>query len=75
MSRPEILFPLFADLVALDGIGPKTAKLFEKLDIERPAHLLMTLPVSGTDRRLRPSIQGAVLPGVTALLDGEMSML
>ena len=67
MSRPEILFPLFADLTALDGIGPKTAKLFEKLEIERPAHLLMTLPVSGTDRRLRPSIQGADLPGVVTV--------
>ena len=29
MSRPEILFPLFADLETLDGIGPKAAKALE----------------------------------------------
>lgn len=62
MSRPPILFPLFAELTVLDGIGPKLAKLFARLGIERPAHLLFHLPSGGTDRRLRPSIRGAILP-------------
>ncbi len=66
-GRPEILFPLFADLTALDGVGPKTAKLFEKLEITRPAHLLLTLPVSGVDRTLRASIRDVVLPGVATV--------
>jgi ATP-dependent DNA helicase RecG len=67
VSRPEILFPVFADLTALDGVGPKTAKLFANLDVERPAHLLLTLPTSGTDRRLRASIREASLPGVVTV--------
>ncbi len=62
MSRPPILFPLFAELTVLDGIGPKLAKLFARLGIERPAHLLFHLPSGGIDRRLRPSIRGSVLP-------------
>jgi ATP-dependent DNA helicase RecG len=62
MSRPSLLFPLFADLTALDGIGPKTARLFARLAVERPAHLLMLLPTGGVDRRLRPTIRGAALP-------------
>lgn len=66
-GRPEILFPLFADLTALDGVGPKTAKLLEKLEITAPAHLLLTLPVSGVDRRLRASIRDAVLPGIVTV--------
>ncbi len=66
-GRPEILFPLFADLTALDGVGPKTMRLFEKLEITRPAHLLLTLPVGGVDRTLRGSIREAVLPGVATV--------
>jgi hypothetical protein len=27
--RPEILFPLFASVTTLSGIGPRFAKLFE----------------------------------------------
>jgi ATP-dependent DNA helicase RecG len=62
MSRPAILFPLFAELTALDGVGPKTARLFARLGVERPAHLLMLLPTGGVDRRLRPTIRGVPLP-------------
>ena len=31
-TRPEILFPLFKDLTALDGIGPKIACLLYTSD-------------------------------------------
>jgi ATP-dependent DNA helicase RecG len=62
MSRPEILFPLFADLAALPGIGPKTARAFAALDVARPRDLLFLLPQGGTDRTLRDTIRGAVLP-------------
>ncbi len=67
MSRPDILFPLFADLTALDGVGPKTVKLFERMDIARPVDLVLTLPVSGVDRSLRASIREARLPGVVTV--------
>ncbi|WP_371223975.1 ATP-dependent DNA helicase RecG [Roseovarius sp. 2305UL8-3] len=66
-GRPEILFPLFADLETLDGVGPKTAKLLEALEITKPRDLLVTLPQSGVDRRKRETVQGADLPGVVTV--------
>jgi len=62
MSRPEILFPLFADLETLEGVGPKTAQNMGGLGINTPRDLLFTLPHTGIDRTLRESIQGAALP-------------
>ncbi|WP_298969692.1 ATP-dependent DNA helicase RecG [uncultured Roseobacter sp.] len=61
-GRPERLFPLFAELRTLQGIGPKTAAHMVALGVEAPRDLLFTLPYSGIDRRLRPTIEGAVLP-------------
>ncbi len=65
--RPEILFPLFAEMTALDGVGPKTARLFERMEITRPAHLALTLPTGVVDRRLRASVRDIVLPGVATV--------
>ncbi|MFD0857981.1 ATP-dependent DNA helicase RecG [Roseovarius aquimarinus] len=62
-GRPPALFPLFAEIETLPGVGPKSAKLLAALRIEKPAHLLLTLPHSGIDRRRRDSVQGADLPG------------
>ena len=62
MSRPEVLFPLFAALETLDGIGPKSARAFEGLDVTRPKDLLFLLPYAGVDRRRRDSVQGAAFP-------------
>jgi len=56
-GRPEVLFPLFSQLETLPGVGPKTAKLFENMDVHAPRDLLMTLPTSGIDRRLQASVQ------------------
>jgi ATP-dependent DNA helicase RecG len=67
MTRPDILFPLFAEPTALDGVGPKVAKLLERIEITRPVDLLFTLPVSGIDRTLRASIREASLPGVVTV--------
>jgi len=61
-SRPEPLFPLFADLETLQGVGPKTAQHLGALHISRPRDLIFTLPHSGVDRSPRESVQGA-LPG------------
>ncbi|WP_298256039.1 ATP-dependent DNA helicase RecG [uncultured Litoreibacter sp.] len=66
-GRPEILFPLFTALTELDGIGPKTAKNFEHLRIEKPRDLLFTLPQSGIDRALKESVQDAILPDVVTV--------
>lgn len=63
-GRPEILFPLFAGLDTLAGVGPKTAKTFAQMAIEKPRDLLFTLPFSGIDRRRRQTILGADFPQV-----------
>lgn len=62
MSRPELLFPLYADLETLEGVGPKTARAFEALSVTRPKDLLFLLPYAGTDRRRRDTVQGAAFP-------------
>ncbi|MEM6622379.1 MAG: ATP-dependent DNA helicase RecG [Pseudomonadota bacterium] len=70
-GRPEILFPLFAPLTGLPGVGPKIEKLFERLDITLPAHLALTLPVNVEDRRLRDSLDGVVSGEMVTVL-GEI---
>ena len=66
-TRPEILFPLFASLTSLDGIGPKTADNLTRGGFERPKDLLFNLPHSGIDRRLRPTINGLEFPQVVTV--------
>ena len=61
-GRPEQLFPIFAGLETLDGVGPKTAKLLTQVEIESPRDLLFSLPYGVVDRRRRDSIRGADLP-------------
>jgi len=61
-GRPDVLFPLFAALQTLDGIGPKTAVTLEGVGIAKPRDILMTLPQSGVDRQLRDSIRDVVPP-------------
>ena len=58
--RPEILFPLFAEPTKLDGVGPKTAPLYEKLGVTRVVDALFLPPSGVIDRRLRETVQGAV---------------
>ncbi|EKE43603.1 ATP-dependent DNA helicase RecG [Oceaniovalibus guishaninsula JLT2003] len=67
MSRPEILFPLFADVRKLGGIGPKSAEALKALRIERPRDLLMTLPQGGIDRRRVATIRDIVPPAVATV--------
>ena len=55
--RPEILFPYFADLSTLPGLGPKTTPLVEKLvGGDKVLDLLFHLPRTWIDRRPRASI-------------------
>ncbi|HUF86655.1 MAG TPA: ATP-dependent DNA helicase RecG [Thermohalobaculum sp.] len=58
MPRPEILFPLFADLTGLQGVGGRTAELFARLNVSRIVDLLFHLPNGVIDRRLRESLAG-----------------
>ncbi|TKW66204.1 MAG: ATP-dependent DNA helicase RecG [Paracoccus denitrificans] len=50
-GRPPVLFPLFADVQTLPGIGPKSAEAMENMGITRPRDLIFTLPSSGVQRR------------------------
>ncbi len=68
--RPDILAPLFGRVAALPGVGPKTAKLLDRL-LARPGagpnhearvlDLLFHLPVNVIDRSQRPTIAAAPL--------------
>lgn len=71
MSRPEILFPLFAGLETLDGIGPKSAKAFAALGVEKPKDLLLLLPHSGIDRARCASVRD-VVPPTTVTVEVEV---
>ena len=61
-GRPEQLFPLFAGLETLEGVGPKTAQTLQQAGIESPRDVLFGLPYAVVDRRRRDTIQGADLP-------------
>jgi ATP-dependent DNA helicase RecG len=71
MSRPEILFPLFAGLETLDGIGAKTAQALAGLDVARPKDLLFLLPAGGVDRSRKASVRD-VTPPATLTVEVEV---
>ncbi len=76
MTRPPILFPLFAGIETLDGVGPRIAETFAQLDVTRPRDLLFLLPYAGVDRRLRASIREVVPPAtvtVTVTVGGHFA--
>lgn len=50
-GRPPALFPLFAAIDTLPGIGPKGQAALAQMGIERPRDLILTLPASGITRR------------------------
>ncbi|WP_226781060.1 ATP-dependent DNA helicase RecG [Oceaniglobus trochenteri] len=66
-TRPEALFPLFAALTTLEGIGPKTAQALAQIDVEKPRDLLFTLPHSGIDRRRRETVRDVDAPAVATV--------
>ncbi|HYH36590.1 MAG TPA: ATP-dependent DNA helicase RecG [Azospirillum sp.] len=57
--RPAVLFPLFKPLSSLPGLGPKLAKLAEKLAGPCAVDLLWHLPSGIIDRRFAPKIADA----------------
>ena len=54
--RPEILFPLFAPLRSLPGIGPRLETLIAKMAGPKVVDLCWHLPNGLVDRRHRPKI-------------------
>ncbi|WP_299961835.1 ATP-dependent DNA helicase RecG [uncultured Roseobacter sp.] len=66
-GRPEALWPLFAELQTLQGVGPKTAQHMGGLGIEAPRDLLFTLPHTGIDRQRRDSIKDSTPPATVTV--------
>jgi ATP-dependent DNA helicase RecG len=70
--RPALLNPLFAPVTTLTGVGPRQDKLFRYLlgrsETPRLVDLLLHLPASVIDRRMRPKIRD-VVPGTVVTLE------
>ena len=65
--RPEILFPLFAPVTGLPGIGARYGKLVERLAGAKIVDLLWHLPVDIIDRRFTPKIMAAPAGAIATL--------
>ena len=71
--RPEILFPCFAQLISLSGIGPRTATIMEKRIGKYVIDLAFYFPISIINRCVSPDISGIIptllwLPGCLAYI-------
>jgi ATP-dependent DNA helicase RecG len=69
--RPALLDPLFAPAATLPGVGPKIAKLIDRL-LDRSAgarviDVLFHLPYATLDRRARPKIRDAQCEAIATL--------
>jgi len=65
--RPEILFPIFSQVTKLTGVGPRIAKLIEKLAGEHVSDLLWHLPSGLIDRRYAPKIAEARIGAIATM--------
>ena len=68
-GRPEVLWPLFAGLETLAGIGPRLATMMEGAGIGKPRDLLFTLPHSLIDRRPVRTIRDVEPPAIVTVED------
>jgi ATP-dependent DNA helicase RecG len=57
--RPQVLFPLFASVRSLPGVGAKIAPAVERVAGPRVVDLLWHLPTGAIDRRYTPTIADA----------------
>lgn len=67
-GRPQLLFPLFADILTLNGVGPKTAPLVERAMGSRIRDLLFTPPTGVIDRSDRPGIANAIADEIATFI-------
>lgn len=66
-TRPEILFPVFAPVTSIKGVGPRIGALIERVAGPHIADLLWHLPTGLLDRRYAPLVRDAE-PGRIATL-------
>ena len=74
--RPQVLFPLFAPAISLSGVGPRIAKLIEKVAGPRVVDLLWHLPTGLIDRRFAPKVKDApsgVIATLTLRVDAHLA--
>ncbi len=57
--RPDVLFPLFADVTTLKGVGAAVATALERLDVVRVIDLAFHLPVALLNRQAIKNLSGA----------------
>lgn len=66
-GRPPALFPLFAAIDTLPGIGPKGRAALEQMGIDKPRDLVLTLPASGVTRRRIATLSEARPPEIVTI--------
>jgi ATP-dependent DNA helicase RecG len=74
--RPEILFPLFAPVTSIPGVGPRLGKLIGKLAGDKVVSLCWHLPSGLIDRRLTPKVADAptgAIVTMTVVVDGHVT--
>ena len=65
--RPQSLFPIFGDIGALPGIGPRLQGLVARVAGPRIVDLLWTLPTGLVDRRHSPKVAEAVIGEIATI--------
>src|ERR1700759_270025 len=73
--RPSILFPLFAEIRTLTGVGPKLEKLIARLAGPRLVDLIFDLPVGVVGRSYRPKLIAAEAGRIATLEVGVLDHL
>ncbi|MDO5648017.1 ATP-dependent DNA helicase RecG [Paracoccus sp. (in: a-proteobacteria)] len=66
-GRPPALFPLFAGIETLPGIGPKGRAALSQMGVDLPRDLVLTLPVNGVTRRRIDRISDAQAPEIVTI--------
>ncbi|WP_323717384.1 ATP-dependent DNA helicase RecG [Paracoccus aminovorans] len=66
-GRPEVLFPLFAGVETLAGVGPRAADSFAQMGVTRLRDVILTLPHSGIRRRRIARLAEARAPEIVTL--------
>jgi ATP-dependent DNA helicase RecG len=65
--RPEVLFPVFAPVTSISGVGLRMGKLIEKVAGEKVIDLCWHLPTGLIDRRFSPKVAEAPVGSVVTL--------
>jgi len=66
-GRPPVLFPLFAGVETLPGVGPRAAEAFAQMGMTRLRDLILNLPHSGIRRRRIAHLADAIPPEIVTV--------